>query len=68
VFSIWVEIEVGGMRKVRRTILRREGPRFVMIFSENADYPTWRQLSEDEYRSRLSASGLADEAAPAKGR
>jgi uncharacterized membrane protein YgcG len=68
VFSIWVEIEVGGMRKVRRTILRREGPRFVMILSENADYPTWRQLSEDEYRSRLSASGLADEAAPAKGR
>lgn len=68
VFSVWVEIEVGGLRKVRRTILRREGPRFVMILSESADYPTWRQLSDDEYRSRLSASGHGDEAAPVKPR
>lgn len=68
VFSVWVEIEVGGLRKVRRTILRREGPRFVMILSENADYPTWRQLSDDEYRSRLSANGLGDAPAPAKPR
>lgn len=68
VFSVWVEAEMNGIRSVRRTVLRREGPRFVMILSEKVDYPSWRQLSEEEYEGRLTETGVERGSGPAKRR
>ncbi|MSR75462.1 MAG: hypothetical protein EXS14_08345 [Planctomycetes bacterium] len=68
VFSVWIEAEMNGIRAVRRTVLRREGPRFVMILSEAVNYPAWRQLNEDEYEGRMSEAGVERGGSPVKPR
>lgn len=46
-FTIFVEAKVHGVRKSRRFIVRREGPRFVLILSEPVTWPRYRPPPKD---------------------
>jgi type II secretory pathway component PulK len=53
-FSIYVEASMRGIRRVRRTIVRREGARFVPILTELVTWPRFReQTTEEKEKSDL---------------
>ncbi len=54
-FTIWVEAEMKGIKRRRRFVVRREGPRLVPIISESVSYPFLRELTEEE-RNDLDGS------------
>lgn len=57
VFSIWVEAEMDGVRKIRRYIVRRAGNRFIQILSEPVTYPRFRERTEEERYSDWESDG-----------
>jgi hypothetical protein len=51
VFTIWVEAEMLGVRKIRRYVVRRNGPAFILILSAQVNWPRYHELSPDEQAS-----------------
>jgi hypothetical protein len=47
-FSIYVEASMRGIRRVRRTIVRREGARFLPILTELTTWPRYREPTTEE--------------------
>lgn len=47
-FSIYVEASMRGIRRVRRTVVRREEARFVPILTELVTWPRYREPTDDE--------------------
>lgn len=49
-FSIWVEARLGnkGPRRIRRWVVRRDGPRIIPVLAEEVNYPWLRRPTEEE--------------------
>ena len=50
-FSIYIEASMRGQRRIRQTIVRREGARFVPILSHLVSWPRFRHPTEDELQA-----------------